>query len=181
MTTTTKHITAEQLLEGGYDHCELIAGEIVRMAPAYFEHGDIAMAIGGPMRVFVDQQKLGRVLSAEAGFIISRGPDTVLAPDVSFVRRTRVPKGRRTFFFEGAPDLAVEVMSPSDRISQVRAKAARWIAAGAEAVWVVNPSKRAIEVHRAGSAIQQFSGGDILRDESLLPGFSVDVTSVFAE
>jgi Uma2 family endonuclease len=179
--TTTTHITAEQLLEGGYDHCELIAGEIVYMAPGNFEHGDVALEVAFAIKAFVAARKLGRVLAAETGFVIARGPDTVLAPDVAFVRQARVPKGRHILFYEGAPDLAVEVMSPSDRVTAARAKAARWIGGGAESVWIVNPSKRTIEVHHSSGTIRRFSDSEVLKDEPTLPGFSLNLGDVFRD
>lgn len=181
MTTTTKHITAEQLFEGDYKHCQLIDGEVVRMALGNFEHGDIEGEITFALKTFVSPRKLGRVVVGDSGFIISGNPDTVLAPDVAFVRESRMPKGRRAFYYNGAPDLAVEVVSPSDRISDVAVKTRRWLAAGTMSVWVVDPVNQVIEVHHSDGACKRFGFGDTLHDELTLPGFSMDLNQIFAQ
>ena len=122
MVTAQQITTADQLLEApGLGRCELLRGELVMMPPAGFEHGRIEMAISAPLACFVKEHSLGVVTGAETGFLIGRDPDTVRAPDVAFVRAKRVPATPTTGFFEGAPDLAVEVLSPNDRASELLA------------------------------------------------------------
>jgi len=95
-TVSSKLVTAEQLLAmRNIGRCELRAGEIIPMWPAGYDHGDIALELGALIRNFVRPRKLGKVLAAETGFRIRRKPDTVLAPDVAFVRRERMPVGGR--------------------------------------------------------------------------------------
>jgi len=179
---STKPITAEQLLDmGDIGRCELIEGAIIHMAPSGFEHGDISGDIAFQLNGFVRLHKLGKVLTADAGFTIRRNPDTVRAPDVSFVRRERLPRRGHKGYFDGAPDLAVEVISPSDRKSEVIAKANEWLAAGAQSVWVVDPSKKSIDAYRAGGVVTHYRSTDLLADESVLPGFSLSVAEVFGD
>src|SRR3972149_1026687 len=112
--------TAEQLLHAsGLGRCELLRGELVMMSPSGFEHGRLVTSVSTPLDIFVSGKGLGVVLGAETGFRIARDPDTVRAPDVAFVRSDRVPAAPLSGFFPGAPDLAVEILSPDDRASEV--------------------------------------------------------------
>jgi len=118
MSATRELMTAQQLIETpGLGRCELIRGELVMMTPAGYEHGLIAGRIHLRLAPFVEQHGLGEVTAAEVGFQISQNPDTVRAPDVAFVCRERTPRTRLRGYFQGPPDLAVEVVSPDDRPS----------------------------------------------------------------
>jgi Uma2 family endonuclease len=175
-----KSITADELFAmGDIGRCELIRGEIIQMVPAGAEHGDITVEITWRIKAFVAANSLGKVYAAETGFIIARNPDTVRAPDVAFVRQSRVPATVRQSFFEGPPDLAVEVLSPSDVHSEVMAKVDQWLMAGAVSVWVVDPPNCSIEVFHAPNHIERFRHGDELRDELALPGFVLKIADVF--
>src|SRR5687768_105646 len=112
----TKLITAEALLGmGDIGRCELIYGELVMMSPAGAEHGVVAARFVRYLSEFIDQHDLGAVFSSETGFTIERDPDLVRAPDASFVRRERIGSSIPRGYFDGVPDLAVEVVSPDDR------------------------------------------------------------------
>src|SRR4051794_26536294 len=107
-TQATKPITAEELFAmGDIGPCELIKGEIVPLVPPGFEHGDVAAQLLFLISQFVRKRKLGKVVAAETGFTLARNPDTTRGADVAFVSRPRLPKGRLTKYYEGAPDLAV--------------------------------------------------------------------------
>jgi Uma2 family endonuclease len=149
------------------------------MSPAGSRHGAVAMQIGEHMSRFVKHHALGMVFAAETGFIIHRNPDTVRAPDVSFVRAERLADGIPIGFFAGAPDLAVEVVSPDDRPVELAAKVAGWLAAGSTAVWVVDPGKRTATVHCVDGEIDRLSAGDTLADGTVLPGFIMPLTGFF--
>src|SRR5829696_7443182 len=150
MTTSTRttSVTADELFAmGDIGRCELVRGEIIRMSPAGAEHGDVAAEAARIIGNHVKAKKLGKVYAAETGFTIERAPDTTRAPDVAFVRTESVPKRYRRGFFDGPPDLAVEVVSPDDTHSEVAAKVAQWLPAGTRSVWVVDPPNKSIEVH----------------------------------
>ncbi len=149
------------------------------MAPAGAEHGDVAAELLVRIRMFAKSQRLGKTYAAETGFTISRNPDTTRAPDVGFVKQERVRQSPERGFFEGAPDLAVEVVSPSDRAVEVMAQVDEWLGAGALSVWVVNPQGRSIEVYRHGREVLRYLDADVLRDEPALPGFELKLSDVF--
>jgi Uma2 family endonuclease len=181
MSTTTTPITAEQLYAlGDIGRCELIDGEIIHVAPAGAEHGHIAGEIFRRIANHVAANKLGKVYAAETGFTIRRKPDVTRAPDAAFVRNERLPRQPRRGFFEGAPDLAVEVVSPNDALSAVKAKVDDWLASGATSVWVVDPPNQTIEIYRQGNVVLRYRHEDELRDEPTLPGFTLKLADVFA-
>jgi len=179
---TIQHVTtAEQLLAAGdIGRCELVRGELIMMSPAGSEHGWIVMNIGVPLGAFVKKHSLGRVFGAETGFRIGHDPDTVRAPDVAFVATDRAGQAPAAGFFPGAPDLAVEVLSPDDRPGEVLAKAQDWLRSGCKAVWVVDPAAKTIVVYRPGGTVVRLAPADDPTAEDILPGFRLRVGGIFA-
>ncbi|HUT36780.1 MAG TPA: Uma2 family endonuclease [Planctomycetota bacterium] len=179
MATTAEITTAEQLLQApDLGPCELVRGELIMVSPAGYAHGSIAGRITRALANFVEAKGLGDVLSAEPGFLIARDPDTVRAPDVAFVRADRIPAGEKARFFEGAPDLAVEVLSPNDRASEVNAKVQDWLDAGCPMVWVVDPATRTVSVYRGRTEIAVLGATDTLSGGDVLPGFTLPVADI---
>ncbi len=182
MGVETKLVTAEELLhmpEDGYRY-ELIHGEVLRMPPSGGEHGRVAMTIGSSLRQHVGQNDLGAVYAAETGFKLAANPDHVRAPDVAFVRKARVEQaGRVTGFWPGAPDLAIEVVSPGDSYSDVEEKIIDWLAAGTRMVVVVNPKKRSVSVYRSSTNIAILSDEQTLDGGDVVPGWSIPVRQIF--
>jgi Uma2 family endonuclease len=173
--------TVEQLLElhePGFSH-ELVRGELRRMSNAGWWHGAIAAAIGDYLYTHVRTRRLGIAFAAETGFVLARNPDTVRSPDASFVRTGRLPTTPGPGLFVGAPDLAVEVTSPSDTFTAVHEKALDWLAHGAREVWVVEADTRTLRVYRPGGAMQFLATTDTLRGGDVLPGFEVPVADLF--
>ena len=121
---------------------------------------------------------LGRVLAAESGFTLFRNPDTVRAPDVAFIRSEHVPAKPINTYPEFAPDLAVEILSPSDRAGKVLSKVGDWLDAGARLVWIVDPVRRVARVYRADGSVSSLSAGDALDGEDVLPGLSISVAAM---
>jgi len=137
------------------------------------------MQIGARIHRFVSEKGLGKAYATGTGFILSRRPDTVRAPDAAFVRADRVPKIPVHKYFPGAPDLAVEVVSPSDTHRELVAKVDEWLAAGTTSVWVVDPPNQRIDVYRKGIRVLRFRMGDMLRGEPMLPEFELKIADVF--
>jgi len=182
MSTSTALMTADELLRlprGQYRH-ELINGELKTMPLAGHNHGRITVRLSSPMAQFVWDNGLGEVFTAETGFKLTSNPDTVLGPDVCFVAKERVEQfGGRDGYFEGPPDLAVEVLSPSERSGQVSKKVSQWLFFGAKQVWVVNPKTRTVDVHELDKEAVTFSEGEVLEGGDLLPGFKIPVSRLF--
>jgi Uma2 family endonuclease len=180
MATVQGITTAQQLFEApDLGPCELVRGELVMMSPAGYEHGVIAGEMYGHLFNFVKQNRLGVVTAAETGFVIGRDPDTVRAPDVGFIRANRVPRVRTQGYFPGPPDLAVEVVSPTDRAGEVLAKVQDWLAAGCRTVWVVDPTSQTVSVYRGSHEASLLTVADELTDDDILPGFHLPVAEVF--
>jgi Uma2 family endonuclease len=173
--------TAEELLRTpGLGRCELLRGELIMMSPAGFEHGRIAALICGRLVQFLEQHPVGVVMGAETGFWIERDPDTVRAPDVAFLRTERLPPTAVRGFFPEAPDLAVEVLSPDDRASEVFGKVQDWLAAGCRAVWVVDPASKTVSVYSGARQALVLREGDEITGGDLLSGFRLPLAEVFA-
>ena len=175
-------MTAEQLFElpdDGY-RSELVEGEIVRMTPTGAEHGVLSIRIGRLLDEHVSARGLGVCCGAETGFILQRDPDIVRAPDVAFVAAARIPKtGIPKTYWPFAPDLAVEVLSPSDRLTDVHAKIAEYFAAGTSMVWIVEPSAEAVHVYRSPHDVHVLRDEDELSGDDVLPGFRCVVKRLF--
>jgi len=172
--------TAEQLLQAGdIGRCELVRGELAMMNPAGDEHGRIVISITHAVTNHVIPRRLGVLHCAETGFILSRDPDTVRAPDLAFTASERASDPVRGYC-PGAPDLAVEILSPDDRPGYVREKVAEWLDAGTLAVWVVNPKTRTVTIHEPARQPLELAETDVLRGGALLPGFELSVADVFA-
>lgn len=157
---------------------ELVEGELRIMAPGGAEHGGIAMTMGILLGQHVRARRIGRVYAAETGFVLGRGPDTLRAPDVAFVTTARmreVPRG----FFPGAPDLAVEVVSPGDTIPEVEEKTEWWLKAGAREVWIVWPKTRSVTIHGRSEYVIPLGPNDELTGDPLVPDFRCRVSEIF--
>ena len=178
-----ERMTAEQLLElpdDGYRH-ELVQGELRTMAPAGGQHGHVAFAIGRLVGNHVYENKLGRCYAAETGFVLRRDPDTVRAPDLAFVVSARLSSEPSSGFLDEVPDLVVEVVSPSDRASEVTEKALTWLDHGVRLVWVIDPRARLVTVHRPGDVIGLVRGENAVLDGAdVLPGFRVSLDELFS-
>ncbi|MHC4956207.1 MAG: Uma2 family endonuclease [Planctomycetota bacterium] len=172
--------TADQLLRAGdIGRCELIRGKLRMMNAAGGEHGRITAHLTILLGNHIVRNRLGTSYAAETGFILGRDPDTVRAPDFAFIAAARAATPERGFI-PGAPDLAVEVLSPDDRPGYVREKVAEWLEAGTTSVWVVDPRGRTITIHESRAAPSTFGESDTLRAGELLPGFELEVGAVFA-
>jgi Uma2 family endonuclease len=158
---------------------ELVQGRLIVREPAGSRHGAVANRLAYLLTAHVDRTAAGRVYAAETGFTIHRGPDTVRAPDVAFVATVRLPAADGRGFFEGAPDLAVEVLSHDDHPGEVLRKVGDWLSAGARLVWIVDSERRTARVHRADGTVALLSGGDALDGEDVLPGFAVPLAEVW--
>ena len=183
MTTaaTTRPMTADELLnmrDDGFRY-ELVRGELRKMPFADHVHSERALAIGSSLLIHARANRLGRVYGADTGFELAF--NHVRAPDAAFVRAERADSVNRSErgFFPGPPDLAVEVISPNDRLTEVNAKVADWLAAGTLAVVVVNPRNWTVRIHRSQTDIVILNEGDVLEVQEVVPGWRMPVSDIF--
>jgi Uma2 family endonuclease len=177
-------VSAEELLKlprGEGKRYELIEGRLRVMCASGFEHGRVAMTAGRLLSNHVRISGSGVTLGAETGFILARGPDTMRAPDAAFVSQARADAVGPSpgFWPGGAPDLAIEVVSPEDSGPYVRAKALNWLEAGAIAVLVLHPRSCSATVYRAGGDIREVIDGEIDLSDAV-PGWRVALADFFA-
>jgi Uma2 family endonuclease len=158
---------------------ELDEGELLEMVkPRYQPHNRIVMKITGALLSYLDKNPIGEVLTSDNLFVL--GPNTKRIPDLSFMTSERLRQIRPDADIEGAPDLAIEVLSPSDTVTAMRKKVKQYFAAGSRAVWLAYPESREIEVRESASGPSRVLGeNDTLEALELLPGFSAKVGSFF--
>ena len=182
MSSATELMTAEDLLkkpQDGYRY-ELAKGDLIREPPAGNIHGNRTMRLGWRLARHVEANDLGVVFAAETGFELATDPDTVRAPDIAFIAKSRIEEaGEFEGFWPGAPDLAVEVKSPGDSYIQIDEKAKEYLNAGARGVWVVDAGRRTITVYRSLTDIATLVENDALEGGDIVPGFSCRVAEVF--
>jgi Uma2 family endonuclease len=174
-------MTAEELLDYTHDlyRQELIEGILHEMEPPGAEHGYVAAKIARLLLRHVDESD-GIVFPGEIGFQLASDPDTVRAPDVAFVASARVPAdGIPRGYWPGPPDLAIEVVSPNDRRTQVEGKALAWLEAGTRAVVVLDPPLRTATVYRARDDIRVLTADERLDLSDVVPGWSAGVGDLF--
>lgn len=159
---------------------ELDRGTLVRMPPAGALHGSLALRLACLLQEHVEAAELGVVCGADTGFILSRSPDTVRAPDASFVARERVPAdGPPATYWPLAPDLAVEIISPWDRVGALEDKIAQYFGAGTRLVWVIHPGTRSVHVYRSPLALRVLGADHELTGEPVLPDFRWPLRRLF--
>jgi Uma2 family endonuclease len=137
------------------------------------------MRIGRSLLNFVAAHGIGEVFDSSAGYVLSRNPDTVREPDVSFVCAERMKQQNLDAFLEGAPDLAVEVLSPGNTVAEMHAKMVDYFAAGCRVVWIVDPARRCLTIHREDENPVLLGQDDTLTEPELLPGFSLAIREMF--
>jgi len=163
---------------------ELVEGRLVRMPLAGTDHGGYGAALLLSLGLHVRSRKLGRVFTAETGFLLSRvgEPDTVLGADVAFVRTERLPAQRSDqAFWRLAPDLIAEIASPNQYHPEMVAKVQIWLAAGVRLAWVAWPARQQVDVWRPGrtTPVATLGASDTLDGLDVVPGFTLRVPEIF--
>lgn len=165
------------------DGAELVDGEVVVAALASSDHGYVARALFRAMDTHASTTGVGECFGDGFGYElpVPARPHTLRVPDASFVRAERIPRPRvRGRAFALAPDVAAEVLSPSDTYPVVRAKLDDYLQAGTAAVWLVDPASRTIEVHAPGAPRRLLHVGDTLAGGEAFPGFTLALAPLFA-
>ena len=179
---TTRLTTAEDLFampDDGWRY-ELIEGVLIRLSPAGLRHGRVGRRFSTRLGAFVDERGLGEVVGPDTGFYFVRDPDTVLVPDVAFIRADRMPLVEDEIGFAPiVPDLVVEVVSPSDRPDEVAGRVKDYLGYGVPLVPVLDPTPRTANVHAPDAEPRVLRHGDVLDLGKVVPGFAVPVGDLF--
>ena len=168
----------EHLSAQGYRY-QLIRGELRPMSPSGGPHGDATSRITFYVNSIVYAQELGDTFAAETGFLVGRNPDSVMAPDFSFVAAGRLSYPLQDGYVPLAPDLAVETRSPNDTKKEVADKVQEWLNAGVQMVWVIEPRSRTLTIHRPEQLPRILGVADILDGGDVLPGLLVPISRLF--
>lgn len=159
---------------------ELSRGRVVREPRPGARHGVVATELIFRMETWARGRGLGRTV-AVTGFLLSVDPPTVRGPDVAFISVGNLPpQGPARGFWKGAPDLAVEVLSPSNSAAEIQGKVLEYLDAGARLVWVIDPETRTATVYRSRAEIRLLTGADSLDGGDVLPGFRLPLAELFA-
>ena len=174
-------VTADELFRMRDDGMrrELVDGELHVMTPAGGRHGQVALRVGSRLEQYVAENDLGAALGAETGFKLSVDPDTVLAPDLSFVREVAEGVSDVDAFWPVVPDFVLEVASPRDAFHDVRHKVSRWLDAGCRLVAVADPGGRVMTVRRSRSDIVELTEDDVLDAADVVPGWKPPLRGMF--
>lgn len=178
---TTRLVTAEDLFEMGSD-CdrELIRGELTPVSPASHRSSAIAAWLIYKLGSYVYENALGQLSGADGGYVLSRNPDIVVAPDVAFVSAEHLPPPTEQHrFLEIAPDFVIEVVSPSDRFTDLNDKVMLYLNAGVRLVWVVDPGRQTVTVYTPERSPTSMSIADTIDCGDTIPGFSLPVAEIF--
>lgn len=179
--------TVEELDRWAGDPGEIIDGVWVPKYPdgkvtgASFAHGVVVIRIARLLADAVEPRRLGVIGGAESAFLLRRDPDLVRCADVAFVSAARLTSGIQPGAARMAPDLAVEVRSPSDRNAKVAQKIKHYLQHGTRVVWDVDPEARTVVVHRPDALPAHLGGDDLLDGGDVLPGFAVPTAALFAD
>ena len=182
MVTKARPMTAEELLDlpdDGFRY-ELIRGKLRKRLPAGQNHGRYAMNIGLSLGGYAKANRLGNSYIADTGYILATDPDHVLAPDFAFISNERLSEiGESDGFAQGAPDIAVEIISPNDRYTEVEEKVEDWLNAGCRAVIIVNPRRRTVNLHRSPTDVTTLTESDTLEISDIVPGWRMPIEAIF--
>ena len=168
-------MTLEEFLESDLEGYEYIEGELVPTSPTSVEHGDISMNLISPLNLYVRANQLGRVYAPDTSFQVG---ECVLTPDVAFISIDQLPADRSKAS-PVPPDLAVEVVSPTDKLYQVEEKAFAYLEAGTQLVWVIKPRSKTVTVYRSEIDITVLTRNGTLSGEEVVKGFSCRVAELF--
>jgi Uma2 family endonuclease len=180
MPADARLVTAEELEKFPDDdyRYELVEGRVIRMSPVGFEHGRLVVRLGALLLRHVQNLSLGEVVT-EVGFKLSSNPDTVRGPDLAFISQSRIPSRELRGFWNGAPDLVIEVLSPDDRAAEIQAKVEQYLERGVTVVVVVDPDDHSVTIYRASAALTLTGADDLLDLDDVVGGFVCSLQEIF--
>jgi Uma2 family endonuclease len=180
----TRLMTVEELETMGDDEgtCLELFDGVPREHPGMsVRHGYLTIRMSGPLYIHVSSRRMGEILSSDTQFVLSRNPDTVVKPDISFIRTERMPPPQEHDLISRIPpDFAVEVVSPGDRRAEIEDKIRRYQAAGVPLLWYVDPVRKTVTVYALGKTPVVLGENDVLDGGDVFPGFTLLVADIFA-
>jgi Uma2 family endonuclease len=182
-TNAPRYVTSNEFLThpAAAGPSELVRGEVRVMTPASGAHGVIAGTIFAALNAFVDAHQLGVCFPDNTGFLLPGLGDTVRSPDAAFVRAGQLPReGIGLGWIPAAPDLVVEILSPTETPSDLEEKIRDYRAAGTRLIWVIDPIRRSVSIWSENAADRWHSELDVLDGGDVLPGFTISVAKLFA-
>ena len=168
-------MTLQEFLESDLEGYEYIKGELIPMPPTSVEHGYISANLSSLLHLYVREKQLGRVIISDTGFRVG---EQVLIPDIAFLANARIPDNLSKAS-PIPPDLAIEVVSPTDVLYRVEEKAFTYLEAGTQLVWVLKPGSKTVTVYRSETDITLLTRNDTLTGENVIEGFSCQVADLF--
>jgi Uma2 family endonuclease len=173
-------MSAEELMQVSIPgkRVELVRGVLLVREPSGMRQGRIVTTLSRQLADHVGTNDLGQVYTGDTGFTLTRQPDTVRAPDIAFISRARIPDPEPFGLPDMAPDLAIEVLSPSNRPGEVLTKIADWLSAGTRLVWVIDPERRVARVYRLDGSAAVLSADEALHGEDVVPGFACSLSAI---
>ena len=168
-------MTLEEFLESDLERYEYVKGELIPVPPTSLEHGNITTNLFLPLGLYVRENRLGSVYMPDTGFRVG---ERVLMPDIAFLSNEHIPEDRSKAS-PVPPDLAVEVVSPTDILHRVEEKAFAYLEAGTQLVWVLKPLSKTVTVYRSETDITLLTRNDTLTGENVVEGFSCQVAELF--
>ncbi len=173
-------VELQALPDDGYLH-EVVDGALVMSPKNNFQHGDICIRLATALNVFVRDRKLGVVLDSSTGFWMQNR--NCRAPDISFIAKARLRGLKRApaAFFEGAPDLAIEVLSPSNTSVEISERLADFFTSGTQVAWIIHTDGQFVEICHSPVQRKILGSGAALNGEQLLPGFQYPIADLFKE
>jgi Uma2 family endonuclease len=178
-------MTPEDLWRLGDDDVrrELVNGEVIEMTPAGGLHGETVARITLPLMEYIREHRIGRVVTGDVGFVLALpdDPHRVRAPDAAFIASARLPGRMPVTFVPGPPDLAIEVLSPSDNPVDVQQKVRDYLEAGTRLVWIVAPQANSVTVYRPDGSARLVCSPEALDGEEVMPGLTISLAELFAD
>ncbi len=179
--TIVKKMTAEEFDSSPFAEThELIRGELYPIMPAGTLHGIVTNRLSAYLTMFVIENNLGEVTAAETGFKLVN--QSTVGADVGFINRENLARyGVPNSFFPVAPDLAVEVISPSNTSEEISTKTADYLSSGSKLVWIVYPKRKMVVIYRSNNTVGFLYENDVLDGEDVIPDFRLPLEKVFGK
>lgn len=174
-------ITGEEIARWRDFHGELVNGRPVPMPMAGRSHAKYQVRMSARLHAYAEDTGRGLVLGGEAGLYTRRNPDTVRGADALFITHERYARCGPLTFLDVAPELVVEISSSDNRPGEVAEKVQEYLSIGVDRVWVVSLRRKTVQIHRSGAQPETLGIGDTLRDEEILPGFSLPLSDLFQD